>query len=142
MSRQLCSLLIALLVGCTHAVSSPPSEAAVVPESAAPESAAPTVDSAPLAVAPLLNGKQAGELLVEGSFMGFQGPCSGAPPTRSAWHLVDAQGAPPACIYVAGPLAEGTRSMPAEGIGSRVRVRGTLRELDGVRYLEAREVSR
>lgn len=137
MNARSALLLAAVLVSCTHAAGNAPPEDAVAP-------ALHTVPatSQALSVAAALTTSSSDELLVEGTFLGFQGPCSGTPPTRSAWHLADPGVALSACIYVAGPLAAGTKSMPAEGIGSRVRVRGTVRELEGTRYLEAREVTR
>lgn len=130
-------LTLTLLAACTHAGNGAP-EAAVAPQPVSE----PARASGALTVTQLLAQKPSGELRVAGNFMAFQGPCGGAPPSRSAWHLVDLAGETAACIYVAGPLAEGTRTMPAEGVGVQVTVHGTLQEQDGVPFIEAREVSR
>ncbi len=72
---------------------------------------------------------------VTARFYGWNGPCQGDPPTRSAWQLADSPASEAACVYVDGPMPAGLR--PAGDSGTAVVVRGVLREAAGLRYLEA-----
>ena len=76
-----------------------------------------------------------------GLYFGWKGPCRGAPPTRSAWQLVESAqpGAP--CVYVDGPAVAGEN--PANPSGSVfVVVHGTVKTEGGTRYIEASRVER
>jgi hypothetical protein len=72
---------------------------------------------------------------VTAGFFGWRGPCQGVPPTRSAWQLADGPQSGAACIFVDGPMPAGFG--PTTDPGARVRVRGSVSQVDGVRYIAA-----
>jgi len=92
-------------------------------------------------VAEALKAKSNAQLVVKGAYLGWSGPCSGAPPTRSAWQLADASGQGSACIYVDGPQPEGARPDAPEA-DLRVTVQGIRRDYGSLPYIQATNVQR
>lgn len=76
---------------------------------------------------------------VAGLYFGWKGPCKGAPPTRSAWQLVESNEPFAACIYVDGPMAKGL-SPNAPAANTWLLVHGVLKLEGGARYIEADRV--
>lgn len=98
-------------------------------------------DMSAVTVAEALKAKPNAELVVKGAYLGWSGPCSGAPPTRSAWQLADASGQGSACIYVDGPQPEGARPNAPEA-NLRVTVQGVRRDYGSLPYIQATNVQR
>ena len=63
--------------------------------------------------------------MVRGLYLGWRGPCQGAPPTRSAWQLADSDQKGAACLYVDGPFPPGL-DPAGRGAPTWVRVDGEL----------------
>ncbi len=80
------------------------------------------------------------EVVIQGLYLGWEGPCTGAPPTKSAWQLADDQAVGSGCIYVDGPLQSGLARKAAAGAPGRVRVTGVIREEGKLRYLQSAKV--
>lgn len=109
------------------------SERSAVPDAGSPQQAAR------LTVQHALAQPSGATVHVEALYFGWQGPCRGEVPSRSAWQLADAGGGNSACVYVEGPLLRGRSPTAAEPVP--VRVVGVLRELPGGgRYLDAERV--
>jgi hypothetical protein len=132
-----------VLFGCNNSPSqsapaapsgSQPSSSAPLPTAAQPQSPAePAATAAPPAGGPGPSGSPIAGLAsmpagtsvdVTAKFFGWKGPCSGEPPTRSAWQLADDAAPGSGCVYVDGPMPGGLN--PAGDRGMSVRVRGTL----------------
>ncbi len=115
----------------TAAVAAPESPpAGPPPATAAPGVGAPGSAGAPdptrelaagtVSVAQMSAMAPGSKATVRGLFLGWRGPCQGAPPTRSAWQLADADQKGAACVYVDGPNPPG---LDATGRGAPVWVR-------------------
>jgi hypothetical protein len=122
-----------LLLACSHAAPAAKVSEASTRDDASPQAAAVT-DA--LSVEQAASASVASQVVVAGKFMGFGGGCAGAPPTRSAWHLSDDTGH---CIYVIGPLPAGCRAIPPEGLGTSVRITGTVRSAAGTNFIQTNE---
>jgi hypothetical protein len=79
--------------------------------------------------------KYNGELVaVEGTYLGWSGPITGVPPTRSDWGIKDETGA----IFVTGSHAG---LDPTKDVGVGLIVSGIVHLLKGTPYLEGRNVT-
>jgi len=94
-----------------------------------------------ITVAEARKTKPNAQLVVKGTYLGWRGPCTGVPPTRSAWQLADSSDQGSACVYVDGPQPEGAQ--PNDPPASlRVTVRGVRRDYDSLPYIQATSVQR
>ena len=59
--------------------------------------------SGTVSVAQMTGMSPGSKATVRGLYLGWRGPCQGAPPTRSAWQLADNDQKGAACLYVDGP---------------------------------------
>lgn len=142
---------LAALTGCPGSGangkgSAPPaseSSAAITSTGSPPTSSASSKGTELPTVAAVLSTAPDADVVVSGLYLGWEGPCTGSPPTRSAWQLADSETAAAGCVYVDGPLMQSLAQKAMIGKPVRVRVHGTVRQLDaGTRYLESRQVER
>ncbi len=80
--------------------------------------------------------------VVRGLYLGWRGPCRGAPPTRSAWQLADSNQPSAACLYVDGPSPPGLDPAGPGGAPTWVRVDAELIVAGPDRFLASRSAER
>jgi hypothetical protein len=116
---------------------------AVAPSS--PATPAPTVanaaNAATLTVSAALNQLPDSAVQLSGLYLGWNGPCTGKPPTRSAWHLAESNAPNAPCIYVDGPaVPDAPANAPPPNL--TVVVRGKLVVDGNLRYIKADSVEK
>lgn len=77
------------------------------------------------------------QVILNCTFQGWRGKCRTGPPiSRSDWMVEDDTG----CIYATGALPRGLSA--ASPMGEKLQLTGTVKEKDGIPYLEARQAKR
>lgn len=114
--------------------SSPPSSSSAIPE------ATPTAPSV-LSVSQVLQQPADSVVQSSGLYFGWNGPCKGKPPTRSAWQLVESNAVDAPCIYVDGPAVPGV-APNAPDANILVVVRGKYRVDGKASYIQADTVEK
>jgi hypothetical protein len=131
------------VVACQNSVN--PSNTAAASSSAssaAPlNSASPEAAPAALSVSQVLQQPADSAVQSSGLYFGWNGPCKGKPPTRSAWQLVESNAADSPCIYVDGPAVPGV-SPNAPDANVLVVVRGKYRVDGKTSYIQADTVEK
>jgi hypothetical protein len=78
---------------------------------------------------------------LSGLYLGWNGPCKGTPPTRSAWQLAESNDPNAPCVYIDGPaLADAPPNAPPPNL--TVVVRGKYVVDGNVRYVKADSVEK
>lgn len=137
-------LSLFVLVACQNSVTpsgaSPPQSATSnqamnePPTKLAPDAPATTVSQ-------VLGQANASVVQVNGLYFGWNGPCVGKPPTRSAWQLVESNAPNAPCIYVDGPAPSGA-SPNAPAANLLVLVRGKVVVDGDLKYIQADTVEK
>jgi hypothetical protein len=95
----------------------------------------------PLSVSEALKQPADSAIHVKGLYLGWNGPCTGKPPTRSAWQLADSDAANAACVYVDGPaVPDVLPNAPPPNL--MLIVRGKLVVDGSLRYVKADSVDK
>jgi hypothetical protein len=140
MSRSMlcsCALFLAACQSSANSSSAPPPVVAPSGLSTAP--AATSVAS--ISVSDALRMAPDSVVQVKGLYLGWNGPCMGRPPTRSAWQLTDSDAPGAACIYVDGPALPGVQpNAPPPNLV--VLVHGRLVVDGALLYVRAEHVER
>lgn len=146
MSNPWLFLLPFVMVACQNSVTpsgaSPPQSATsnqpAQPAEAEQAKLAPTQAAT---VSQALGQANASVVQVNGLYFGWNGPCAGKPPTRSAWQLVESNAPNAPCIYVDGPALSGV-SPNAPPANLLVLVRGKVVVDGDLKYIQADTVEK
>jgi hypothetical protein len=135
-----CALFLMACQSAANSNNAPPP--AVAPSSPATPALTATAANAPtLTVSAALNQPADSAVQLSGLYLGWNGPCTGKPPTRSAWHLAESNAPNAPCIYVDGPsVPDAPANAPPPNL--TVIVSGKLVVDGNLRYIKATSVEK
>ncbi len=114
---------------------------AVAPSSPTTATLTGVAVNAPSTVSEVLRQPADSAVQLGGVYLGWNGPCKGTPPSRSAWQLAESNDPSAPCIYVDGPaVADAPPNAPPPNLS--VVVRGKYVVDGSLRYVKADSVEK